>query len=520
VRARRDMGSKRREGISRRRIWGLGEIKSSTTGQVFFGFLTRGICFAMSDPIQNPLIPPPDDDKRKGSFQPNTTGPILGDYSESEPQSTRASSRNGDDHALGEPSTSASRKIGLGRSTSTSNLNNEIDSGSTPPLEETAATDPQSVSTSEQATATSSEEPMIIHYGKLLPPSGPPSTSIIKNNPHSKTAIGRLTYLLKDLPELFVAELLTSREENANTKLENWVAVEHSKIRRYAVKEFLSVLKLDCIAYDIAINQNAHGVLDHVIAPLEGNTKDLEEGLTPGTQLELNDTKKKARKVDIDSGADFHRSVGCAILQSDGELNDCHKADLYWKSFSSLIRMRTSQAVDATGEITHAEVIQDSSLISDQFKKVDPLNKSEREKLEAPMEPGTGLPLGLRIFPSVNEHRRLHLDFDIVPHAPEGYLHDIVFEMFGKTSLLGKIPGYLKVLTDVLKDLEVRCAYAPSTKAEGGKSELLKADDVSRGRRFCIRQVAMPDDVPDFIAYNETHTVSSFFNKCKLNLIL
>jgi hypothetical protein len=294
--------------------------------------------------------------------------------------------------------------------------------------------------------------------------------------------------------------------------------LEHSKMRKDAVNEFISMQKLDRIASNIAINQNAYRTVDHVVAPLNGNLQALEEGLNAGIRMTLDHTKKMAKK---DRKTDFDRTLGCSIWTAEGKFSENQKADLYWKSFSSLVHMRTSQAVDATGRTMHAEVIEDCPMLLDQLKKIDPLKEFERKDPRIPMEPSTGLSLGLRILPSLSEHKRLHLHLDIVPRVTEGRLIDTIFNIFGKTNLLSNIPEHKDALTYVLKDLQVRCTYAPSKNARGGLPELLKEDDFSSGRRFCIRKVAMPDDVHSFIAPSftpagkEEFTVATFFNNSR-----
>jgi hypothetical protein len=344
------------------------------------------------------------------------------------------------------------------------------------------------------------------YYDVLDPPSMNPVTSIIKNNPHSKTAIGRLTYELENLPTLFVANLKTvhspkADDENGSTA---WPVVKHNKIRKDAIKELLSGSGIAHIAADIAISQDANTTVDHLVAPFKGRGTILHWEFHP-RRINLKLTKKMASKADVDSGADSHRSVACEIIMGDPD--EDIQAHLYWRSFGSLIRMRASQADDPTGDNIHAEFIQSLGKVTGQVNRIDPF--------QSLMESGTGVPLGVRIVPSfTTEHKRLHLDFDVVPYICKRFLHDVVLDVFDRNSMLANPAEYIDVLRELFAELQVRCAYIPSTDAST-HATLLDQTNSHLGRLFRIKAIEMPDNVPEFNVNNEPHTVHSYFSRCK-----
>ncbi|KAH6407659.1 hypothetical protein HBI14_163420 [Parastagonospora nodorum] len=355
------------------------------------------------------------------------------------------------------------------------------------------------------------------YCGMLSSPTNRPTTSVIKNNPHSKTAVGRLTYELTDLPPLFVATVETlCPKTSAQEPIDNWEAVAHKRLRKDAVREMIAkTIKVDDLA-NVAINQDGNGTLDQVVVPVSPETQALTQNLVPG-QTELDHTKMMAKKAEADSKeeaaskAAAHRPVACKILPQK-DIDDKKKAELYWKSFDSLIQMRTSQIDDPSGTSRHTCYIQDFPSVINGPNKINPFLCSQRA---VPMEVGSGLSLGLRIQPSLNtDHKCLHLDFDLVAYDPKGSLHSALFDAFGKNGLLSKPLEHLTVLAGLLKGLQVRCKYVVEKDPlePGKKASLLDSKNSYRGRLFRIADVKIPEDVK-FNVGTETYTVASFFNE-------
>jgi hypothetical protein len=443
----------------------------------------------MSEPNHDSLMLPPGTNERRSSIQTDTSetqASIGSSNAPSRVQSTRASSVTGDGQADIDPSKSLFIEKHWSGYDESENHSVTEDSDAVP----------------------------AVHHGILHPPSERPVTSIIKNNPHSNTAIGRLTYELENLPALFVAKLKivysprTDKEGESTT----WPVVKHSKIRKDAIKEILSNLRSARLAGDIAVIQDANTTVDHLVAPFNDEVT-LHREFHPH-RINLQRIKKMASKADVNSGADSHRSLACEVLRRSGELDEYSQAQLYWKSLCSFIRMRASQADDPTGHSIHTEFVQLLSTVTGQVNNVDPY---EGFKQQITLELGTGLSLGVRIVPSfTTEHKRLHLDFDVVPFIHKGSLHNIIFDVFGKNGLLAKPLEYIDVLRDLLAELQVRCAYIPySTDPASDSATLLDPSESHRGRLFRIRAIEMPENVPGFNVDNEHHTVSSYFNRCK-----
>lgn len=351
-----------------------------------------------------------------------------------------------------------------------------------------------------------------LHRGKLSALSTPPTSSIIKNWPHSKTVVGRLVYELKDLPTLFVAELETfassAKLSKDKTDTEDtWADVQNRKIRKEAVKELIS-LKLSGRSADIAINQKAKDIADHVIAPYEPNKRALEEQLC-SRKVKLVDTRRLAKKKERDSGVDIDRCVICQVLEGSNQLTNSQKPRLYWKSLSAFIRMHATQGVVPTYEEYHSEFMQTLSPAKSISVKDSPVPGDTSAAVIG------NVPLGLRICPSLNtEHHRLQLDFDIVPFIQQGFIHDIVVDIFRKDQIVDCSSQQFTVLEEFLKDLEVRCAYVFLNRSPGDRADLLDESNATHGRAFRIHGIKMPKDVGSFKLDDAGHTMQSFFNEC------
>jgi hypothetical protein len=168
------MGSKREEGIiSRGRIRGVGEIKSSTTGQVFFGFLTRGICFAMSSNISS----------------------IGNDGSNAKPSNTPSLVSDNDSPYSSQPATLVDSEIG-----------NKSGFLKAPPQSAIVVT---SADGSPEGSVTGDPQKRMDAILDMDPAAAEPVSGleVVKvDKPHSKTAIGRVSQKVKTLPLIHTVE--------------------------------------------------------------------------------------------------------------------------------------------------------------------------------------------------------------------------------------------------------------------------------------------------------------------------
>jgi len=357
----------------------------------------------------------------------------------------------------------------------------------------------------------------VIYHGDLPAPSITPITSFIKNPPHSKTAIGRLTYQLEDLPTLFVAETKTlcSPATSVQGSSGAWDIVQHRRLRSEATREFLSRPSIASLSPNIAVNQGVNRTSDHLITLANAGDTVLAQELRPH-RVNLALTKKRSKKNDTQDQSDADRSIACEIRGPDGELNKEKKAELYWKSFRALILKRAGQYECPDSDCTKSEFVVDLPPEGKLSRRVNPFEGTERP---GPTAIDSGLPLGVRICPSINkEHGRLHLDFDIVPYVPKGFLHEVLFAIFGKESLLDNPFGHIHMLRELFKGLQVRCAYTAPDKAgleTGENAVLLGENTFHKGRQFRIADIKMLENIPDFDVGDEKHSVKSFFDNSK-----
>jgi hypothetical protein len=107
------------------------------------------------------------------------------------------------------------------------------------------------------------------------------------------------------------------------------------------------------------------------------------------------------------------------------------------------------------------------------------------------------------------EHKRLHLDFDVVPHIPIGPLLQVLSNILGLVDFEENPDHYVPVLEDMLKGIHVRCLYAPCSKQVGGSLEILGWETIERGRRFQIKEVRRARKVSEFETNGQSYSVAS-----------
>jgi hypothetical protein len=321
-----------------------------------------------------------------------------------------------------------------------------------------------------------------------------------------------LTYELEDLPTLFVANVQTL---SGRVPLGAWDHVKHQKLRCEAIKELLSTPGIEQFSADIAICQDSMTTKDRVVTPLSVGKTVLFEQLKP-QRIELTTIVKRGKGTEAGPKTTVDLPIACEILASSEELGDEEKAALYFKGLLALLRKRATQVESQGSDCINPEFVQALPASVDHPNKIDPFAGKD-QKIDP--EFGSGVSLGLRIKPSFNiEHKRLHLDFDVVPHVSKGRLHEALFAIFGKTNLLASPADYLELLRELLLGIQVRCAYTPSDTTSLGLDEratLLDHSNLHKGRSFRIEDVKLPEEVPSFNESSTQHSVCSYFNKRK-----
>jgi hypothetical protein len=176
------------------------------------------------------------------------------------------------------------------------------------------------------------------------------------------------------------------------------------------------------------------------------------------------------------------------------------------------------QSIYSAGDHISIDFVQELPNTAGDSNKIDPFeglqSKSGAQSTNRKVpEFGSGLPLGLRIHPSLNgEHRRLHLDFDVVPHIPIGPLRQVLSNILGIVDFRDNSDYYVSILEDMLKGIHVRCLYASPSKQAGGSAEILGWQNIERGRRFQIKEVRRAKKVPEFERNGQNYSVESYFN--------
>jgi hypothetical protein len=317
-----------------------------------------------------------------------------------------------------------------------------------------------------------------VHYGALKAPSAVPTTS-------------------------FIVEVATFHSESDGTLKEE----ENHKIREEALKEFISRGQLDDLSKDVTINHKSKGVTDHLVTPLDGNAQLLEQKLGHA-RVTLDRTKRFAKMVSVQDGSDSDRSISCSIQGRSGDLGEKEKTKLYWNSLEAFRRMRAREADYPTGERIQASYIRALSDVGIKAKRYDPFNGK--------LQNDEGLSFGMCIQHSFNtDHKRLHMDLEVVPYISKGILRDMIGKILGQ-GFSNNPSVHIGVLTELLLDLEVQFRYFwPEKSSNNAKTLGTATGEDSCGLTFRIRNVKMPGEVPEFDAKGKSHLVQSFFEERK-----
>jgi hypothetical protein len=360
------------------------------------------------------------------------------------------------------------------------------------------------------------------HHGKLCPPSsGIAPAQTMQYSPTSKTAIGRLVYSLKDLPELFLAEIKVLVQpvgvDPKDSPTTFWDDVNNGRLKRKAITKFINRKDLNDIRDKLTVKIGARKNMDHVIALLdEADSNLLEQTLMQGSYT-ANRVYRFAKRTGNYEERHHRQKVACEIQGGIGQFEDRASTKLYRDSLNSVLR-RLADPTIRHGDNLRAGVILDCHVTTNQSNKIDPFAGQQRPGV---LEIGTGLTLGLRISPSVNlEYKAVLLDLDLVPSIAPGRFHKSLFDIFGEQSFLDNVEDHVPLLKEMLDGLVVRCSYMPPTKEQildGREAMLLKEGSFHEGREFRITRVAMPDSdkAKKVDVGGVNYRVTEYFNNCE-----
>ena len=162
-------------------------------------------------------------------------------------------------------------------------------------------------------------------------------------SPWSRTGFSRLSYNIKDLPELYIIEVETFSDvsktppQSAEAKAawiakayEEWKHVLNPTARYEALKEILKE-ELKDIAHLVTINMAVSRYVDHIIIPTYG-LRELKIELQEVSDQELTLTVKQTV-----NGVD--QNMRCVLMEAR-LCADNRRPELYWKSLEAVVRHR------------------------------------------------------------------------------------------------------------------------------------------------------------------------------------
>ncbi|KAF2125049.1 hypothetical protein P153DRAFT_400548 [Dothidotthia symphoricarpi CBS 119687] len=351
-----------------------------------------------------------------------------------------------------------------------------------------------------------------------------------QESPHSKTAFARLTYHLRNLPSLYVAEVETfsdvsqarsmpqgDNDSQTHITKPDWEQVRSRRLRIEALRELSEKLSTDSNVPDIvtevmAFNASAGQFTDHIIVPLHGQSpesiKAIKHALGAKT-VKLERTKKFFMAENSPDNEPVPGDISCMIMEGR-TCTENTLSTLYWKSLAVLIRKRATTTPTTKSGINH-EFLEAWPLDGDHAKIAPSCHAKTDTKYD----------VLLRNKLSVDEARKvLHLNYDVVVNVPQQPLHITLFDFFGVDSIdENDWVNILTITKRFLKGMRVRCGYIAPNKGNGKKAEILNAEATDRGRQFQIKEIKMPTELPHFNVKDKVkdYSVESYFQECKFH---
>jgi hypothetical protein len=310
---------------------------------------------------------------------------------------------------------------------------------------------------------------------------------------HSKTAVGRLTYGITQIPSLYV--LKASIDTNTGTITPPvWEPVKSQRLRQLAVNKWLAHGDNNDIRRLISVDVRENKGTVFIVAGVVGaeHRKNVKSRLCPTPWAVAN----LAKKVTV-NGERIDQAIQCR------QIEDEFPADSVEGSFK-----RNLRNLPGGKESSFSIPLKD---ISAEF---DPLLQSCTRV--SPTTP-YGYTLNVRCQPNVgDEQQALHFDFDFMPCFPNKHVHEVILDLVGQNSVATPdLDVVSKNLPDILRHLRgltVRCAYVPGARA---KAELLSGVATLRGSEFQIKDIRMHADIDRFTKNGTRYAIYEYFKKGK-----
>ncbi|KAF9694065.1 hypothetical protein EKO04_007911 [Ascochyta lentis] len=284
--------------------------------------------------------------------------------------------------------------------------------------------------------------------------------------PHSKTALGRLTYALGDRSGLYQTNLTVEVSSNN----ESWTKIEKHKLKRQVIDRWLEAKELQ---------------------PLKGTifTETKSESKSNICRIFI----QVCNKAHAETVKEILRKASVAM--TDFDLKTYNK-DGSFSPKAARCTVQEGSYIEATDREVLAILRRSPHILreipGEPRRAVDPrLLECSNPHDKAAVK----FALHTRIQPSIDiRDRKLHLDFDLVLCAPAKPVHKILSDLLGVAEPGPELVAKnIEAIARTLRGIYVRCIYAPKGKTHEGlaKAQMLRADEKQLGRRFRIKDIAI-----------------------------
>mgnify|MGYP004502674505 CR=1 FL=1 len=344
------------------------------------------------------------------------------------------------------------------------------------------------------------------------PPLSPQKTNkIVKSSkPHSKTALGRLTYELGDNPSIYHANLTVGMSSTDDD--DRWVAVESHKLKRQIVTKWLESSETQPIKHLISTDIKTEFKTDEPRKP--------KMNVTGSSKVDLESEKTFCRifvpVLDQAHSGFIKRTLQDAPTIFFGLNSRSQNSD-------GTITSRNARCLVQEGGYPAAKTRQIPSLLRDSPRTFQDPPAKTKYSVDARLHEcssdskkkkmGSSFALYTRIQPSIDvPAKKLHLDFNLVPCAETKPVYDVLSDLVGiEKPSLELISQNIKAIARSLRGMYVRCIYTPSGNTEKGfaKERILAKNQMHIYHRFRLNDIAMLSENDSFtIDITKTETLN------------
>ncbi|KAF2000719.1 hypothetical protein P154DRAFT_598304 [Amniculicola lignicola CBS 123094] len=369
---------------------------------------------------------------------------------------------------------------------------------------------------------------------------GPASSDSVINfdlgwNPPSKTALGRMTYKLEQLPSLFIVDVKVIERYSGH-------GIGSQKLRKKALQNLLHTdqrfQEVDDAAVGIHLwageellnpdnedqTLSARGgfescikkePIDHLIIPISSAEEDPSAifSILVNESIPIKDEMKMARNSEKSEHRGSDQALSCRFLSKGKVIKQSDDNPLYRKSIEVLIR----------SYITQRKIWEKSLPVGGEYLQGYPHRSDRASMVHKCFE------VWLRYDPKIeltSNSAEIHLDYDLVPAVSSQLVSELLDNFYGIQLFSLGLPIPIAQIKRTLCGLEVsRVDCTPEVYRTETTSKHIEVDRLSpdvtgkdtRGRLLgechVIRDVKMPGDVAPFYVFNGTRRVKVSVNK-------